>query len=168
MAQPSPSGKLLILLKDKLSCRSDRQLTLGSRVTSGPTQFLETLSALSDGRDSSSTGSVCSWLPCRSSRVRFLRFCIRKVNQKVSVVKQRREAASIYQRCLADWLPGRGWRGTPAGSCGSDPGGAGVPVAAGRSRCPSSRTGSPARCPTGPASGSSPSPWPAAPSSRYS
>lgn len=97
MAWPRPSGKLVILLKDKLSCRSDLQLTLGSRVTSGPTQFLETLSALSDSRDSSSMGSDWSWLPCRSSRVRFLRFCIRKVNQKVNVVKKPRPTSGGLQ-----------------------------------------------------------------------
>lgn len=152
MAQLSPSGKLTILLKDKLSCRSDGQLTPGSRVTSGPTQFLETLSALSDSSDSSSAGSDCSWLPCRSSRVRFLRFCGGKVNHKV--VKQQGPMGGA----LADEIPDRGRRGTPAGSYGSGPGGAGVPAAAGRSRCPSGRTGSPARCPTGPAGGSSPSP----------
>lgn len=74
---------------------------------------------------------------------------------------------SIQQR-LVDKLPGTGRRGTPAGSCGSGPGGAGVPAAAGRSRCPSSRTGSPARCLTGPASGSSPCPSAVLPSSPQS
>lgn len=93
MAQLNPSGKLMILLKDRLSCRSDGQLTLGSRVTSGPTQFLETLSALSDSRDSSSTGSDCSWLPCRSSRVRFLRFYGRSTRRSMSWSSLDRSAA---------------------------------------------------------------------------
>lgn len=98
MAQPSPSGKLVILLKDKLSCRSDGQLTLGPRVTTGPTQFLETLSALSDSRESSSAGSDWSWLPCRSSRVRFFRFCVLKVNHEVKAVRTPQAISGCLQR----------------------------------------------------------------------
>lgn len=97
MAKPSPSGKLVILLKDKLSCRSDGQQTLGSRVTRGPTQFRETLSVLSDSRDSSSTGSDWSWLPCRSRRVRFFRFCILEVNQEVKAGEKPRYSRGCLQ-----------------------------------------------------------------------
>ena len=59
-ARPSSCGNVLILLKDRLSCRSDGQLTAGSKVSSGPTQFLETLKVLSESRDSSSSGRDCS------------------------------------------------------------------------------------------------------------
>lgn len=75
MARPSSWGNVVILLKDRLSCRSDGQVTVGSKVSRGPTQLRETFSVLSESRYSSSTGSDWSWLPCRSSRVRLFRLC---------------------------------------------------------------------------------------------
>lgn len=74
-ARPSSRGKVVILLKDRLSCRSDGQVTAGSKVSIGPTQLRETFSMFSESRDSSSTGSDWSWLPWRSSRVRLFKFC---------------------------------------------------------------------------------------------
>ncbi len=75
MARPSSWGNVVILLKDRLSCRSDGQVTVGPKVSTGPTQLRETLSMLKDSRDRSSTGSDCSWFPCRSSRVRLFKLC---------------------------------------------------------------------------------------------
>lgn len=65
----------MILLKDKLSCRSERQVTAGSKVTTGPTQLRETFSVAIKGRDSSSVGRDWSWLPWRSSRVKLFKLC---------------------------------------------------------------------------------------------
>lgn len=63
-------GKTVMWLKERFSWRSVGQHTCGSKQSSGPTQFRDTLSMLNEGRLNSSAGSDCNWLPWRSSRVR--------------------------------------------------------------------------------------------------
>ena len=157
MMWPSSWGNVVILLKDRLSCRSDGQVTAGSKVSMGPTQLRETFSMLSETRDSSSSGSDWSWLPCRSSRVRLLKFCqveTKKLQCTLPLID-----VSVIQHRSDVLLPGKELRETPADSCGSGPGGGDVPAAAGRHHHPSDRTESPTRYLTSPAGGSSPSLW---------
>lgn len=108
MAWPRFWGNVVILLKDRLRCRSDGQVTVGSKVSWGPMQLRETFSVPSEGRDSSSTGSNCSWLFCRSSRVRLFKFYIelknklkKKKNPNISVEFAFKSflGYSAYSRC---------------------------------------------------------------------
>lgn len=153
-ARLSSAGKVAILLKDRLRCRSDRQETAGSKVSRGPTQLREMFSVLSDSRVSSSTGRDRSWFPCRSSRVRLLRLC----KEFQLNFKKNRTLELAWARWAWDTAPDTERRETPAGCCGSGPDGGGVPAAAGPRRRPSGRTESPARYPTGPAVGLGPAP----------
>lgn len=154
----------MILLKDRLRCRSDGQVTVGSKVSWGPMQLRETFSVPSEGRDSSSTGSNCSWLFCRSSRVRLFKFYIELKNK----LKKKKTQTFLWNlpsnhflviRHIADAAPDREPTETPADCCGSGPGGEGVQAAAGHSGHPSDRTECPTRYLTGPTDGSFPALW---------
>lgn len=159
MARPSSWGNVVILLKDRLSCRSDGQVTVGSKVSRGPTQLRETFSMLSESRYSSSTGSDWSWLPCRSSRVRLFRLCAESKTTTCKTFSVFSFNHLLVIQHTSHVLPGTELRETPADSCGSGPDGGDVPAAAGQSHHPSDRTESPTRYRTSPTGGSSPSLW---------
>lgn len=148
----------MILLKDKLSCRSERQVTAGSKVTTGPTQLRETFSVAIKGRDSSSVGRDWSWLPWRSSRVKLFKLC--QIERKKNPLNKR----SVWFDDLsfgedAEHLPDKALRETPEGYSGSGPGEGDDPGGPAPSRCPLDKTECPARFPTDPAVGSAPALW---------
>lgn len=116
-AWPSSWGNVVILLKDRLSCRSDGQVTAGSKVSRGPTQLRETFSMLSESRDSSSTGSDWSWLPWRSSRVRLFKFCQIKKQNSFSTEFFWSFYTLVIQH-ISEGLPGKELKVTPADSRG--------------------------------------------------